>query len=83
MKTDDDDTNQPKEPSLVAQEVARLKRASFKAAEVRERLPQPLFWSVFGQQLNEIRQLKAKVRAIESVLSGGVTEAVSLADEEM
>lgn len=70
--TDTEDTNEsiePRERSVIAEEIARLKEATFRAVAERERLPQPLFWSVFGEQLKSIKRLKAQTRAIEAVIN--------------
>ena len=61
------------QPSAIAQSVARLKSASFRAARERERVPQPLFWSLFAAQLEEIKAHK-RTRRLLSDLFGGAGE---------
>jgi len=55
-------------PSELAKEISRLKESVIRAAESRDRLPQPLFWSLFSERVKEIRSAKQLKRAIDDVL---------------
>ena len=59
---------QPREKSSIAAEIERLKKASFNAASERERVPQPLFWSLFNSQIRELKKEKKALRALEEIL---------------
>jgi len=65
-----EDQEEPKGRSEVALEIERLKRASFKTAATREKIPQPLFWSLFGHALRSIRGRKERERAMRELLYG-------------
>jgi len=71
---DDDDDITPQKRSPLAEQVARLRSATVSAAGRRERLPQPLFWSLFRSELEEIKRRKARARAVSTVLSGDCSE---------
>jgi hypothetical protein len=58
--------------SRVAERVERLRDATVKAAERRERLPQPLFWSLFRSEVEAIKKRKARARALSAALGIGV-----------
>lgn len=58
------------EQSHVAREIKRLKAASFSAASKRERLPQPLFWSLFHSALDDLRSSKKRSRKLNELLAG-------------
>ncbi|MBL7661893.1 hypothetical protein JNK13_03980 [bacterium] len=53
-------------PSYVARELERLKHQAFSNAARRERLPQPLFWSLFFSKVKSIRTHKEQ----EDLLKG-------------
>jgi hypothetical protein len=55
-------------PSSLAVRVRRLQDVTVRAVAARERLPQPLFWSVFRAELNEIKLRKARERAAAAAL---------------
>jgi hypothetical protein len=55
-------------PSPIAQQIQRLKEKTIQATRERERLPQPLFWSLFRTQLESIREEKRVTRAVDLVL---------------
>jgi len=57
-----------KEPSKLAVAIENLKRSCVSAADKREHLPQPLYWSLFNAELARIKKIKAKRDLIESVL---------------
>jgi hypothetical protein len=46
--------------SEAAVEVCRIKAVAFDVAENRERIPQPLFWSLLHSQLDKIREVRKK-----------------------
>lgn len=50
------------EKSLVSRKLERLKTVSLSIIASRERLPQPLFWSLFENKISEIRADRKKVR---------------------
>lgn len=52
------------EPSDIARAVSRLKNASFRTANERERVPQPLFWSLFASELQTIKKKKKQQRLL-------------------
>ena len=56
--------------SLFAKELSKLKENVLRAANERERLPQPLFWSLFNSRLESLRSQKRKKRALEEVFNG-------------
>jgi hypothetical protein len=58
------------EPSSVARAVERLKAASFKTAREREQVPQPLFWSLFHAQLQDIKAKKREARLLSELFGG-------------
>jgi hypothetical protein len=66
----DDDDPKPKRSDL-AESVERLREATISAAERRERLPQPLFWSLFRGEVERIKRRKARVRAVSAALGIG------------
>lgn len=55
-------------PSEIAREVSKLQVAVEGAAAKRSHLPQPLFWSLFGAKIREIRDKKAAARAVLKLL---------------
>lgn len=61
-------------PSAVALKLRKLKSASFKAAQARERLPHPLFWSLFLTEVSELRKKKEEKRLLDRVLLGVGTD---------
>lgn len=63
-----DEERQGREPSKVAQEIERLRSATVRAASDRERLPQPLFWSLFQNELKELKKKKEIRRALQEIL---------------
>ena len=66
VETEESEADGTKEAnaSPIARAVARLKEVSFNAARERERLPQPLFWSVFGHELQRIKKEKKALRLL-------------------
>lgn len=53
---------EPQGPTLVAQQLRQLRSRVFSLVEKRERLPHPLFWSVFCGEVAELRKRKEKER---------------------
>jgi hypothetical protein len=60
----------PPGPTALAQNIRRLKSRALSVVEKRERLPQPLFWSLFGAELSQIKKRKEKQRALRRVFLG-------------
>ena len=56
--------------SAISAAVERLKSASFKAAAERERVPQPMFWSLFTSELEAIKAKKREARLLSSIFGG-------------
>ena len=61
---------EPSEPSDVCLSVRRLQGSAMKAIASRERLPQPLFWSLFHSEIAEIKRVKERNRAMRKILLG-------------
>lgn len=60
-KHDQNDTEEiesPTERSAIASEIEDLRSTITRLANERERLPQPLFWSLFHTRLSKIRKTK-------------------------
>jgi TATA-binding protein-associated factor Taf7 len=67
----DSETQPPQdERSAIAQEIRELHTTITRLANERERLPQPLFWSLFHNRLNKIRKTKELTRTLAQVLDG-------------
>lgn len=58
-------------PTELAEKLHRLKKAALSAAERRERIPVPLYWSLFHSQVREMRKAKEKERLLRSLLLTG------------
>ena len=56
--------------SELAIEIEQLKESISSAMLKRPRLPQPLFWSLFGQRIREIRKRREAQRALAAILDG-------------
>lgn len=56
------------ERSQTAKEIAALQEKILRLANERERLPQPLFWSLFNSRIAEIRKNKDIARLLNDVL---------------
>ena len=67
----EDDEIQPLERTAIAREVSSLQDTVLRLARDRERLPQPLFWSLFNSRLKDIKRHKEEQRAIKAAL--GIT----------
>lgn len=57
--------------SAVANEIAELKKKIQEISEERERLPQPLFWSLFHTRLAAIKRHKEVDRVLSALLGEG------------
>ena len=57
-----------RERSSIATELERLKTSTIEAAAKRERLPQPLFWSLFHSVISEVREKKRAQRVVDELL---------------
>ena len=56
------------EKSQTAKEIADLQERILRLANNRERLPQPLFWSLFNSRISEIKKNKELARLLNDVL---------------
>jgi hypothetical protein len=57
----------PEQPqSELAGKLDRLKAATLKVIQARERLPQPLFWSLFHTELESIKRKRRALRAVRA-----------------
>jgi TATA-binding protein-associated factor Taf7 len=56
------------ERSHIADEISDLKTTILKVASERERLPQPLFWSLFRSRIDSIRKEKELQRVLSEEL---------------
>ena len=71
-KSLEDDDNQPSERSVIAKEVSSLQDTVLRLARDRDRLPQPLFWSLFNSRLKDIKRHKEEARALKAALGESV-----------
>lgn len=67
-QSDDEQDSCVAERSAVAREIAELQETILRLARDRERLPQPLFWSLFNSRLEDIKRHKESERALKSAL---------------
>ena len=58
------------ERTYVADRLDRLKRATLNVVNRRERLPQPLFWSLFHTEVDEIRKKRKQERVARCAFLG-------------
>lgn len=56
------------EKSSIAQEIEDLQHTILRLARDRERLPQPLFWSLFNSRLRDIKKNKELDRVLRETL---------------
>ena len=68
IKTLEEEDDQPTERSVIAKEVSSLQETVLRLARDRERLPQPLFWSLFNSRLKDIKRNKEEARALKAAL---------------
>ena len=59
---------EPEGPSKIARRLDDLKNATLRAIGARERLPQPLFWSLFSSQVEDIRAARRAQRQLRKIL---------------
>jgi hypothetical protein len=57
--------------SRISEEIEDLRTTILRLAKDRERLPQPLFWSLFNSRLKDIKRNKELSRLVAEVLNGG------------
>ena len=74
MKPTDDSTDEgievEVERSRLAEEIDDLKTTILRLAKDRDRLPQPLFWSLFNSRLKDIKRNKELSRLVNEVFNG-------------
>jgi TATA-binding protein-associated factor Taf7 len=58
------------ERSALAEDLANLKNTITRLVENRERLPQPMFWSLFNARINDIKKQKELERVVNLSLTG-------------
>lgn len=56
------------EKTAVAKDLEKLKKTVLRLATERERLPQPLFWSLFNSRLKDIKKSKEVSRILREAL---------------
>lgn len=71
----DDGAFMPPGPSKLAENLRRLKCSTWGVIEKRERLPQPLFWSLFHAEVRGIKKRKEKARLERALFLSGVEKA--------
>ncbi len=57
--------------SGVSKEIERLLSTSAALSRTRERLPQPLFWSLFHSQIRDIKKKKRLDRLLQDIFGDG------------
>ena len=60
------------EKSAIAQDISNLRDTILRLARDRERLPQPLFWSLFNSRLKDIKKTKEQERLLRESLGIGI-----------
>ena len=65
---DEGGLEQAREPSQFAKDIRNLKAAVEKSLSTRERLPQPMFWSLFNLRIQELKRQRQLKRSIEELL---------------
>jgi hypothetical protein len=68
LDSQDEESPQPIEKSAIATEIDSLHDKILRLASNRERLPQPLFWSLFNSRISEIKRSKDLARLLKDVL---------------
>jgi hypothetical protein len=58
------------ERSHIADEIDDLRSTILRLANDRERLPQPLFWSLFNSRLKDIKRTKELSRLLKDAFNG-------------
>jgi TATA-binding protein-associated factor Taf7 len=66
---EDEDTTAPGETrrSELAQEIKDFQSSIADAMKKRERLPQPLFWSLFNSRIKDIRKRRELLRTLDEL----------------
>jgi len=54
--------------SKLAEELEELRRTVFETVRKRERLPQPLFWSLFHARIKRMRGARERERELKKLL---------------
>lgn len=54
-------------PSEISRALSRLKNATIDAAAKRQQLPQPLFWSLFACEIEEIKRCKRQKNLLQEI----------------
>ena len=54
--------------SELAKDLSKFKNSIKTAVSSRERLPQPLFWSLFNSKIKELKERKESTRRIDQLL---------------
>lgn len=62
---EEDESSVAAEKSSIAKEIEGLQTTILRLARDRERLPQPLFWSLFNSRIREIKQNKEVRRVLQ------------------
>lgn len=62
---EEDESSVATEKSSIAKEIEGLQTTILRLARDRERLPQPLFWSLFNSRIREIKQNKEVRRVLQ------------------
>ena len=57
-------------PTALAEEIRGLKASIDRALGKRERLPQPMFWSLFHSRIKDIRRKRELTRVLDGVFGG-------------
>ena len=70
--TEEDVLTETPERSAIAENISDLKDTILRLARDRERLPQPLFWSLFNSRLKDIKKTKEQERLLRESLGIGV-----------
>ena len=70
MTRDEDDKDLKVERSALAEDINDLRSTILRLARDRERLPQPLFWSLFNSRLKSIKREKELSRLLQETLGG-------------
>jgi hypothetical protein len=65
---DEFDQPEPRRPSVLAKEIEALRSKVKDLSESRDRLPQPLFWSLFNSRIQDIKRQKEAERTVKAVL---------------
>ncbi len=69
--TVDGEVVEPPGRTELSERLHRLKKAALTAADRRERIPVPLYWSLFHSQVRDVRKVRAHQRLVRCLLIGG------------